>query len=148
MKLLTAAVLLFLSANSYAQNIPNLSCIINHKDNVTKMMWFPPAKAHLSDNSLEYLNVQIVEKSEAGKVEITIVEAADDAAWDKLNELAKGNEMSAEMRSSLIALGRTRVTHAYVGLYAGILHYEFRLGADPNLYAISCTQNAASFPKE
>ncbi len=114
----------------------NLSCFVTYKGVSKPMYWYAGGRSHHAPGEFEYLNVQIQEKSTPDKVEIQIAEATDDEAWKKLSELSEGLE--PELKNKVRSLGRTRITKAYVGLYAGVLHYEMRLGTDPNLLEISC----------
>jgi hypothetical protein len=129
------AALLFLPQFSFAQN---LNCAVKYRDKVTPMYWFEANHSHHSP--LEYLSAIVQEKSEPGKVEITIAEAVEDDVWERFDALTK--DLEPEYKQKIRDLGRTRITHAFVGLYAGVLQYEFRLGNDPNLYEISCASSA------
>jgi hypothetical protein len=129
------AALLLLPQFSFAQN---LNCAVKYRDKVTPMYWFEMDHSHHSP--LEYLTATVQEKSEPGKVEITIMEAVEDDVWERFDALTK--DLEPEYKQKIRDLGRTRITHAFVGLYAGVLQYEFRLGTDPNLYEISCASSA------
>lgn len=142
MKHFAISLLVLIPQLTLAQTAPSLNCVVKYKDQISKMFWYAPNSSHHSAPELEYLNIQIQEKSVRGKVEIVIVESVEDATWDQFSNLVDAAHLDAEMRKNLRALGRTRVTRAYVGLYSGVLQYEFRLGADPNLFEISCASSA------
>ena len=142
MKNFAISLLVLIPQFAIAQTAPNLNCVVKYKEQISKMFWFAPNNSHHSAPELEYLNIQIREKSVPGKVEIVVVESVEDATWDRFSSLVDAAKLDDEMRKNIRALGRTRVTRAFVGLYSGVLHYEFRLGTDANLFEISCAISA------
>jgi hypothetical protein len=142
MKLFAISLLVWIPHLAFAQSAPSLNCVVKYKDQVSKMSWFAMNSSHHSASELEYLNIQVREKSVPGKVEIIIVESVEDATWDKFSSLVDAAKLDNEMRKNIRDLARTRVTRAFVGLYSGVLHYEFRLGTDPNLFEVSCASSA------
>lgn len=133
MSLLTLAA----AAAAQAQGTPQLQCAVRYQDRVIPMSWFAMSEAHHL-HGVEYLSVMVKEKSTPGKVEIVIAEMAEDEVWDKLVALVEKSEAAPELRRKLRDLGRTRITTAFVGLYAGLLHFEHRLGKDRSRFEVSC----------
>ena len=134
--------LLLIFSSVVAQAAPNLKCGIRYKGDTKPMYWFEGGRSHHADPSFDLLSVRVQEKEDPTKVEIFIMEAAEDDVWDKLVQLADGSNESTEMKKKLKTLGRTRMTRIYLGLYDDLILYEHKLGADPNLIVISCVKSA------
>lgn len=128
-----------MGSSVFAQGQPRLKCAVRYQNQVIPMYWFGGDSAHHL-NGPDSFGVIVKEKSTDDKVEVNVMEAAEDEVWDKLVELTDKGEISPELRQKLRNLGRTRMTTAYVGLYNDVLHFEHRLGVDRNSFEISCAK--------
>lgn len=130
-----------MGSSAFARGKSRLECAVRYQDQTIPMYWFSGDSAHHL-NGPDSFSVIVKEKSADDKVEVNVMEAAEDEVWDKLVELTDKGEVSPELRQKLRNLGRTRLTTAYVGLYSDVLHFEHRLGVDRNSFEISCAKKA------
>lgn len=146
LSVLLMAVVTGVGSLAFAQGQPRLKCAVRYQNQVIPMYWFAGDAAHHL-NGPDSFSVIVKEKSTEDKVEVKIMEASEDEVWNKLVELAEKSEVSPELQQKLRNLGRTRLTTAYVGLYNDVLHFEHRLGVDPNNFEISCAKIGESTKK-